>query len=173
MTNSDLRNKAKEVIAFYTELGNELFKSDMRKPQIDCTLKGKCGGQYDPSKHSIRVNMVLFSENYDDYIENTLPHEMAHAFQRHIHGRIDYRTGRRIMPHGREWKTIMYQFGKTPSTTHNYNVDNSTQRTVAREYVYSCNCRSYDFTIIRHRRAQRQEGMYSCRKCNGKLKYNG
>jgi len=173
MTNNDLRDKAIEIVASYTKLGNKIFNTDMRKPHVDFSLKGRVGGQYLTRKHVVRVNMVLFAENYDDYIENVIPHEVAHAFQRHIHNAFCFDSGRRIMPHGREWKNIMIQFGKNPSTTHNYDVSNSTQKTVARDFIYNCGCRSYNFTIIRHRRAQKRQGTYSCRKCHTKLEYVG
>ena len=74
--------------------------------------------------------MVLFRENFEDYIEQTLPHEIAHAFVRHqkysicpsfddvISGR--YRRSSRPKPHGSEWKRVMLAFGKTPSRCHSY-----------------------------------------------------
>jgi len=174
---NNLKRKAIETVKFYTDLGNEIFHTDMRTPHVDFSLKGKVGGKYYSKGHKVKVNMVLFAENEEDYIENTIPHEVAHAVQRHLYGAYNYRTGRRVMPHGREWKQIMIAFGKSPSVTHSYDVSNATQRTVPREFVYKCKCRTFNFTIIRHRRVQQAErqgrGSYSCRSCHGKLKYVG
>lgn len=175
MDNKELRKKAIETVAFYTDLGNEIFKTSMKMPIVDFSLKGKVGGKYHTTEHKVKVNMVLFAENYDDYIENTIPHEVAHAFQRHMFEHYDD-YGRRVMPHGREWKRIMLAFGKNPSVTHSYDVSNSTQRTVAREFVYSCKCMEHKLTIIKHRRMQKamyRGGAYVCRHCKGKLEFVG
>lgn len=173
MQTAELKSKAIETVKFYTELGNEIFHTNMRMPHVDFSLKGKVGGYYYSKGHKVKVNMVLFAENYEDYLDTTIPHEVAHSLQRHLHGHINYRNGRRIMPHGQEWKRIMIAFNKSPKVTHNYDVENATQRTVPREFVYRCGCRTHNFTIIRHRRSQRSQGGYRCRRCGQSLKYVG
>jgi len=171
MNNSELRAKVIETVAFYTDLGNETFKTNMATPNIDFSLKGRVGGKYSPREHMVKVNMILLAENAEDYLESTIPHEVAHGFQRHIYGQ--YQHGRRIMPHGYEWKRIMLTLGKNPKRTHSYDVSNATQRTVAREFAYRCHCKTHMFTIIRHRRAQKSQAGYRCKRCGHSLSYVG
>jgi SprT protein len=170
-TRSELMAKAEEAIRFYVELGNEVLNLNMSYPTPDYSLRGKCGGQYDPRIHSIRINMVLLSENLEDYLDQTIPHEVAHALTRSKYERY----GRRIQPHGNEWKSVMRALGKRPDRCHSYDVSNSTVRTVKRQYKYACRCKTFELTIIRHRRAQKavaqDKSAYKCRACNSPLKY--
>ena len=168
-SNAELVVKANETVDFYTELGNEIYKIDMAKPKVDSSLRGATAGQYSRNTHSIKINLVLFQENFEDYIENTLPHEVAHAVARYMYRDIS----RRIMPHGQEWKMVMRDFGKNPRRCHSYDTSSAQSRTVRREYSYSCGCPTpHNFTIIRHRRAL-NGAVYRCRKCNSPLTYDG
>ena len=173
---NELRIKALAVVQEYTEMGNRIFNTSMAVPTITFKLKGACGGQYSSRTHEVRVNMVLFAENVEHYADTTIPHEVAHAFQRHLYSSSS--MGRRVMPHGQEWKRIMVRLGKSPKRCHTYDTSNSSKKTVAKSFEYRCNCKSFMFTIIRHRRAQKAEaqgigGCYRCPKCKGNLKYAG
>lgn len=165
-----LKAKAEEAIRFYSELGNEILKTNMTVPRIDWSLKGKVGGAYRTGNHTIRINLVLLSENIEYYLEQIVPHEVAHACVHAKWGFFRYHS--RISPHGQEWKYVMRAFGKSPDRCHNLDVTNATQRTVAREYVYHCGCNEYKLTIIRHRRIQKG-AKYTCRHCHKSLEYKG
>ena len=170
MTRTDLINKATETIDFYTEMGNEVFAIQMPMPKLDFSLRGTCGGKYSPRLHTVKVNLVLFKENFEDYIENTLPHELAHAITRH---KFDTEYSR-VKPHGPEWKRVMRALGKAPTRCHSYDTSNARVRRVRKGYEYSCACKTYSLTIIRHRRAQKAMGSgYRCRKCGQSLRYVG
>lgn len=169
MTDSS-RMQAIDTVQFYTDLGNELFNTNMRTPSVVFSLNGKCGGTYSTRNHVININSVLMGENMGEYIEQTIPHEVAHAFQRHIYG--GYRYGKRVMPHGKEWKSIMTSFGKEPMRCHDMDTSNSTCRTVGRDYQYRCNCRTFNFTAIRHRRSMKGT-KYTCLICHSRFEYVG
>jgi SprT protein len=170
MDTATLRAKAIEQIRHYTELGNQRLNTDMPMPKVDFSVRGRVGGKYSPRTHTVMVNMVLFSENVEHYLEQTIPHEVAHGFQRHVYGQ--YRYGKRVMPHGTEWKNIMRVLGKRPDRCHSYDTSNASRHTVARSFPYKCDCSTYNLTIIRHRRAMKGIG-YSCRKCGGSIRYVG
>jgi len=176
MTASELKSKAIESIKHYTDLGNKVFNTNMTYPKADFSLRGTVGGKYATSRHTVIVNMILFAENVDKYLNQTIPHEVAHAFQRHIYGHYKQSgySVKRIMPHGNEWKRIMLSMGKDPKRCHNYDTSNSTARTVSRDYSYSCNCNTpHNLTVTRHRRMQSNKAVYRCVHCKAALRYNG
>lgn len=160
-TDHELRIKATEVVEFYRKLGNDIFSTNMPKLNMDFSLKGTTAGQFSPKKNAIRVNLVLFNENYDDYVENTLPHEVAHAVNRHL-ARLEF--GIRRKPHGYEWKRIMRAFGKEPSVGHSYDVSNARQKKWDRPFLYRCACQDHEFTATCHKRVKKGT-RYKCKRC--------
>ncbi len=173
MDSIELKEKAIQAIKHYTDLGNKVLNQTMPYPKTDFSVRGTVGGKYSTNRHTVMINMVLFSENVKDYLDNTIPHEVAHAFQRHIYGQYTYGNGKRVMPHGNEWKRIMLALGKSPKRCHNYDTSNAAQRTVSRDYVYVCNCRSHNLTAIRHKRIVESQAQYRCKNCKARLRYEG
>lgn len=131
------------------------------EPKIKMDLTGKTAGMYDCKKNILRFNLNLMLENKEDFIYNTVPHEVAH-FVTHV---IDKHS----KPHGVTWQAIMNLFGiPNPQVYHYYAVASVKKR--KRPYVYQCSCRKYFFTKIRHRHAQ--DGIrYYCSICHGNLQY--
>jgi len=136
---------------------------DLSLPTLDFTIKGKTAGQARPRENRIRLNFILFKENLKDFVENTIPHELAHLISYALYGRAG--NG-----HGNYWKLVMINLGLEPDRCHNYDVTNATVRTVKRMYEYTCNCSEpHMLTKIKHNRIQRG-GVYVCRRCNERLK---
>jgi SprT protein len=167
---TDAQSKALENIKFYVEMGNEMFVCNMPEPKLSFKLRGQNGGMYYSSKHTIKLNNTLLHENLEEYIEQVIPHEIAHAFQRYLYGHTDHYNGRRIMPHGKEWKQIMRDFGKSPDRCHSMETTNA--RVVRDGYHYRCRCQTFNLTIIRHRKIQKGKN-YKCKGCKGTLEYIG
>jgi SprT protein len=165
---TELKSEVIEAIENYVTLGNKLFATQMRMPNADFSLRGRVGGIYSSKTHSIGVNMVLLAENIQDYLSQIIPHEVAHAFQRHIYGSVYY--GKRVMPHGNEWKRIMIKFGKDPKRCHNYDTENAKVRKVARDYEYVCDCRTHHLTALMHKKISVQHKNYKCLKCKTRIR---
>jgi predicted SprT family Zn-dependent metalloprotease len=82
--------------------------------------KGRVGGwaqaKRDKSgvvRYSLKFNAEATEKYFDDMLNNTVPHEVAHSVvQFHIcHGMYGY--GRKIMPHGVEWRRVCLALGGT------------------------------------------------------------
>jgi predicted SprT family Zn-dependent metalloprotease len=93
------------------------FKSTIQEHRFD--LKGKCAGQY--CKTRIRVNGVnwYFRWNLEaarkytqDYLVNTVGHEVAHHIADTIHGTS--------CGHDKRWKAVMRDLGLEPARCHSY-----------------------------------------------------
>jgi len=130
------------------------------EPVISFDLKGQAAGQANYRENKIRFNRQLLEKYTPEFVDQTVPHEFAHlvAYQK---------FGRRIRPHGMEWKRVMEAFGVTPTRTHNFDVS-PTRR--LKRFHYRCHCPGSDYQLssIRHNRIQRGR-IYLCRKCGSSL----
>lgn len=129
-------------------------------PELDLSLKGRCAGQAFLQTWRVRFNLQLLSENYDHFMLNVVPHELAHL--------IAFREfGARIRPHGKEWRWVMEQvLGVAAKTTHQYDVSKSAKQ----HFVYQCGCmeRKHHLTIRRHNKIA-QGISYLCKHCRQSL----
>ena len=117
-------------------------------PTVLYNLRGRVAGRALCGRDTIKLNAVLLMENVEDFINRTVPHELAHLidYDRNPHcfesgvqmtrsGRIQ-RTKRSL--HGPTWKSIMAVLGAPSSTRHSYDTTNSSVRKSV-EHEWVCN----------------------------------
>lgn len=128
-------------------------------------LRGKTPGMYRiiGERREIRYNPWLFSKYPDDSLANTVPHEVAHYIVEQVYGR-------RVRPHGREWKRLMRAFGAEPARTCSYDLEGIACRQY-RLFTYHCSCREHQLTSRRHNQVVRAARQYLCRACGSALKH--
>ena len=129
-------------------------------PEVAFDLRGQDAGQANYPKNKIRFNRDLLEKYTDDFISQTVPHEFAHL--------VAYtKFGRRIKPHGAEWKSVMVALGVKPVRTHSFEVVPARQ---LKRFPYKCDCAGspHELSTIRHNRAQRGR-LYICKKCGKAL----
>lgn len=139
------------------------FQQDPGKVIVRFDLTGKAAGMaIFPARSTpvIRFNALLLTENRDDFLKRTVPHEVAHIVARRL-------FGKKIRPHGPEWRQVMQLFGAEASRCHNYDVSRSSRRTLKR-YPYHCDCRTHQLSSIRHNRVLQGQS-YHCRSCRQPL----
>jgi len=139
------------------------FGRDPGRVLVKFNLTGRAAGMaMFPHRSSpiIRYNALLLSENREDFLNRTVPHEVAHVVARTL-------FGRRIRPHGPEWQQVMALFGADPSRCHDYDVTRASRRRLKR-FDYRCDCRSHQLTSIRHNRIL-QGQTYLCLNCKQPL----
>lgn len=117
-------------------------------------VAGKANGRY------IRINPELLAKNWDDMINVTIPHEVAHVVVRQMYGG-------RVKSHGDEWKHVMALFGLKPDRCHSYQT--TPARVVKRKHRYLCLCRTHMVTAILHNRMMKGY-RYTCGTCGGELR---
>lgn len=142
------------------ELGKKI-----REIEIKFDLSGRSAGMYcsHRRKRWIRYNPYIFAKYFDENLENTVPHEVAHYL-------TDVVTGRkRIAPHGQEWQAMMQLLGCEPETTHKFDLEGVPVKR-QRRHLYRCGCQDHQLSSTRHNRVQRQKKHnYFCRKCGEAL----
>ena len=138
------------------------FLKHFKRPTVQLNLRGETAGQAWPERNLLRLNRVLLEENQQHYLEHTLGHEVAHLIADKIYGK-------KIRPHGSEWKYVMESVFNLPALrTHNYD----TRRASKRPFAYRCKCpeKITHFTAIRHNRVLRGT-KYQCLACRSTLTY--
>ena len=105
------------------------------------------------NQRKISLSLPLCSENLDKVdtnIQNTILHEIAHAFSVHVYG---IRMGR---GHGKQWKSIARQIGCNGERCFNGDAVNRPKS------KYSLICDSCGYVSPKHRMVTRT---YACAKC--------
>jgi SprT protein len=144
------------------KIAGKKFKTYFSLPLISYNLTGTNAGQAWPTKWEIKVNAKLATENFDEYVYQTIPHEFAHL--------VAYRQyGGSIKPHGKEWQEIMKFFGLKPIRCHQY-VISAYERC---PYEWRCKCRSFFFSLRKHKRYLHEGKLakWTCQKCKTKACY--
>lgn len=125
--------------------------------------KSRTGGYVWPSRYGNRVflNWNLFKENTEDYLRQTIPHEVAHIFQRAISN-----TDR---SHGPIWKSLMRKIGLQPQRCHNYDTTTAARYEM---FTYICNCQKHRVSKVIHNKMLKGQTR-TCRRCKSKVVYIG
>ena len=156
----ELCYRAQQIMAKYVVIAKQHFQHSFAMPTINYRLKGKTAGKAYLQLNEIRLNPILFIENQQAFLQEVIPHEVAHLITYQVYGRVK--------PHGKEWQSIMTSvFGISANTTHDFALD-SVQGKI---YQYQCGCRRHPLTIRRHNKIQRNQNSYSCKACQQTLIY--
>lgn len=162
MTDDSLQSKVVTLTRRLIEQAETGFQVSIPAPVLRFDLTGRAAGMvvFYPSGALIRFNQKMLVENGQPFLEQTVPHEVAHLVARTLHGT-------HIRPHGPEWKSIMAFFGALPHRCHNF-ITASSQRRHMRYFHYRCDCREHRLSAVRHNRC-RSGVTYLCRLCGSPL----
>src|SRR5437763_582467 len=170
-----VQRKVEETVKL---LSHELA-TPLEVPPVVYDLKGTKAGQHtcryytnNPETtfdHKIRVNNdLLYTPAYEEMIQQTIPHEVAHAVAAQIYGA---KVG-----HGYQWQRLMHLLGLPAKRCHSFEVEKARKRTkMDRPYIYTCACnRTYPLTQIVHRRILANKDphrQYTCKFCRSAVRY--
>ena len=123
-------------------MANQFFGTDYPEPEITYQQRGTSAGSAYLQHWQIRLNPVLLQENQQPFIDEVVPHELAHLL-------VFRRFGRAPAPHGKEWRWMMEQvLGVSASRTHKF----ETASVQSKTYPYLCACQEHQLTVRRHNR---------------------
>lgn len=162
-----LQSKVIDSTHQYIRLASKIFGRQFSFIPVHFGLSGRAAGMYHMhrSKRYIRYNPYIFAKYFEDNLQNTVPHEVAHYIADMVHGI------KNIKPHGREWQAIMHLFGVEAKTTCSYDLQGIPQRQ-HRRFAYQCQCRNYEISTRRHNMITRGQRRYHCPACKADIRYS-
>ncbi|ABG40884.1 protein of unknown function DUF335, SprT [Paraglaciecola sp. T6c] len=154
----DMQSNVVERVRICMEQANTQLQSNLAMPKIHFNQRGRIAGCARLQSNELRFNPVLLTDNYTTFINEVVPHEVAHLVVFNLYGRVK--------PHGKEWRGIMQQiFGLTGHTYHQMDVT----KVSGKRFLYRCACGEVQLSIRRHNKVKRQQQQYICRQCHSVL----
>jgi len=155
-----LHNNVIACLRHYLSIASQFFNQLFDEPELIYRKKGSIAGSALLQKWQIQLNINMLLENKVQFINDVIPHELAHL--------IAYKKFGRVKPHGKEWQTIMEQvFHLDAKRTHCFNLP---QHLIQNRYHYYCECQNHLLTNIRHQKVQRNQAQYYCKHCGTQLR---
>jgi SprT protein len=119
----ELRKRIEDKVRSCLDIAAKEYKRDFEMPVIRYDVRNTDGGLAYHQLWLIRLNLILCYENEKHFIDTTVPHEVAHLVARAVYNdRVLAETGKRMRPHGKEWKEVMSLFELEAKVTHQYSV---------------------------------------------------
>ena len=140
-----LKLQAQRQLKQSLALANQFFNKEFTIPVMNFELRGQKAGVAYLQQNELRLNPVLLVENGAAFIQQVVPHELAHL--------LVYQQFGRVQPHGKEWKMMMEQVLGVPA-----------------HISYQCDCQTHLLSVRRHNAIQRNQRSYICRNCNQPLR---
>jgi len=167
-TETELRQQAEAAVRLAEDRARACYGIKLPAATIDFSLRGRCAGQACVERSGatgLRINLLLLPENRDDFLSNTIPHEVAHLV---VNWQLRKKR-HRARPHGPEWQSVMKNcFGLEPRRCHSY--PTTPARVVPRPFLYSCSCREHLLTSLMHNRISRSYQAL-CKACRTPLTF--
>jgi SprT protein len=160
--------RRQEVIAHsnvYIAQAESLYNQRFGAVDIRFDLSGGTAGMFrvDGKHCHLRYNPWLFAKYFEENLQGTVPHEVAHYITHELYGL------HRIRPHGPEWLSVMSDFEADPTVTCDFDLSGIPQRR-QRLFNYRCSCRTHEVSARRHNAMQRGKGRYECVLCKFELR---
>lgn len=154
-----LQQAVMRSLRYSLDLANQTLESDFPEPKLVYQQRGTAAGTAWLEKWEIRLNPVLLLENQQAFIDEVVPHELAHL--------LVWKKFGRVAPHGKEWKWMMESILGVPAQrTHRFELGSVRSRA----FSYRCQCQQHQLTVRRHNRVVRGESEYRCVHCGCLLK---
>lgn len=161
MLNNEQTNAVFHRLEELVKLSEKQFGRSFPFPSVvKFDVRGTKGGFHRSGE--LHFNPILYLENQQHYLIQTVGHEFAHYVQR-----IMFPTSK---PHGWEWKLVMRALGLTPDRCHSYDTSNARVcRRVHKKYEVVCQCSTHLVTmrLLTKIRAGRK---YKCKHCRTHVK---
>lgn len=180
---ADIQKRVSDKLAEGCVIASRHYNQSFSMPHVSYKLRGMVAGYAQASLWTIKLNAQLLIENVDDFIDRTVPHELAHLICDRVYpqrvGITFARSGRirrqKRESHGYNWQSVMRVLGCDDITRcHTYDVTNSkVQKKNGKQFQYRCTkpgCGvSFPVGPKRHRRLQQDPRYLSHRGHRGYL----
>jgi SprT protein len=136
------------------------YNRTFKRPTTRFDLTGTTAGTADPRGHVLRFQPVLAAGHWDDFLNNTVPHEVAHLVDYDVNNKLEAQMqarmaaiqnqaifgnwGRRARRpkrdiHGDSWRAVMRVLGiNYAARCHQYDTSQVARRKARHEYRCTC-----------------------------------
>ncbi|KTS64414.1 hypothetical protein SA3R_22435, partial [Pantoea dispersa] len=94
-----LQQAVMRSLRHFLQLAQQKLERHFEEPTLVYQQRGTAAGTAWLEQWQIRLNPVLLMENQQAFIDEVVPHELAHL--------LVWKTFGRVPPHGKEWKWMM------------------------------------------------------------------
>jgi|SRR5579862_3076945 len=160
------------------------YQKDIPTPLLRFKQLGRTAGIYHyrrandrPTHSEIRINPDFFKNYYDDMLNDTVPHEVAHYVSVFLFGHNEGGG------HGWRWREVMRVIGiRAADRCHQYALDGvAIRRGSEANFKYTCRCDGgeHEHWLSKRVHARHQSALvmggkgYRCKQCRTNLVYKG
>ncbi len=124
LLSKELRTKVERKLLDCLKVARAHYKrDDIPMPEIRWDVKNTDGGRANHAGNYVRYNLILCVENEAKFLETTVPHELAHTIAGFLfYDKVLKDTGKKMRPHGKEWKEVMSVLQTPAAVCHTYDV---------------------------------------------------
>jgi SprT protein len=167
----DSQNKIIDHANYWIEKIKSTFNIDVPTPTIDFNQRGTIAGQtiFDRNDGIITRVRISFNpyharDNFKQFIEEIVPHEVAHVAQYVMHPQSKQ--------HGVEWIDVMRKLGLPPKILTDLHAENPSSR-VKNLYLYQCvECNARKVVGKKeHDSYEKKWKLPECEKCGGVMEF--
>lgn len=146
-------------------------------PRVVYEKRGGTAGTASYSTNTIDLNPILLMQNVVDFIERTVPHELAHIIDHALHPenfetqvqwtRRGYRRTKRDV-HGASWQSVCYVLGMTDVTRcHAYDTSAARTKQISRYEWFCTGCKTTIQLGPKHNASLQRGGQVWHKGCRG------
>lgn len=120
LLSKELCTKIEKKLLECAKIAEAHYKMEFELPEIRWDVKNTDGGRANYSQWLVRFNLILCVENEEKFLNSTVPHELGHLIAfRVFHAKL-VAEGKKLRPHGVQWKEVMGILSTPAKTTHSY-----------------------------------------------------
>jgi|LakMenE18May11ns_1017448.scaffolds.fasta_scaffold9959282_11 SprT protein len=157
---SELQRLAAKKIKQCLSIARRKIKKDLPYEGVKFFHKSTDAGYVIASENNcVYLNHDLFRKNKKRFLDEIIPHEVAHL--------VAEALSPRESPHGGTWKIVMQSvFSLKPERCHSMETKGIGRTT--QKFLYICACQKHEVGIIRHNKVQSGK-KFRCVKCKKEL----
>ena len=116
-----LRKKVDVAVESSFERAEKHYGKKFPRPEVRYDIRNTNAGEAWMQRNLIRLNLTFLIENEKDFLASTVPHEVAHLVAHHVYDEKPM-NGKKVKPHGKEWKEVMGVLSLPPKSKHMYDL---------------------------------------------------
>ncbi len=150
----EVKTRVFNAVQYYWDLLRTKGYAVGSYPSVGFDLQGSSAGQAFSGLKHIVLNPKYLLANLDNFIEDVIPHELAHIANTLL---FDGKG------HDASWKKIAIWMGSSGSVRHRMTAPN-----IRKTITYVCGCQKHEVTVRLHNNMLRGK-VYQCKRCKKEL----